>query len=118
MNPSKNTFVTNGHWGFSTMTGHGIPVGYCLFQPHRMMPNGRFLRSSMNDLLVKREDADTLAFIHGFIRYYSRNLCHFQTNRSFRKHMGKDAFMGNRAFFDMGKRNHHRYLESKGIKIR
>jgi len=119
MNPLKNKPVTRGPWNYGGQSGYGVPAGMVRVEPFRMFGEGLFLRPAIFGQVITWADYDRIGLKMGFLQYYGRNTCRFQSNRSYRRHMGRKAYQtlnpDDEKWFVMSIRNHYHYLLGQGI---
>lgn len=93
-----NTTCTSGapnSWGVSGTTTCGQP-GYTLnvyrFPRKRGLKPGTMAVAEIDGTVFPDGEAATNAALDaGFLHYYCRNLCDFTSNRTYRRHTGRDA---------------------------
>jgi hypothetical protein len=131
MDPRKNTTVTNGDWCVSCQTGgttvvtdgdwstahrtgggnpgvrldvYKFPLGHHISKP--MQKGDHFGR-----VFPSEEEAWGFALERGYTQWYGRNLCEFHSNRSFRRHTGRESMTPNDTLWQLHMRvGRHRGL--------
>ena len=99
---------TRGGWGVSTHHRGGDNFITLNVYKHHPAPhrNPRFISQhgdgdglTFPNTDAGRQACDDYCILHGYLQPYSRNLTHFVSNRSFRKHTGKLSMPGNDYFY-------------------